>query len=102
MITPGRSKLNILIGNNWYFIYDQYTYGTIALWGGPHSSGGPFYGKMCYPTFVERFLIYINIYPTTNHMEPLDFKWLLTGPLQSRGTVNLHLADKCYLGFVVR
>ena len=34
-------------------------------------------------------------------MGPLDFKWLLTGPLQSREIVKLHLAGKGYLGFVV-
>ena len=55
---------------------------------------------MCNPTFVVKILVDINAYPTTNHMEPVDFKWLLTGPLQSRGSVKLHLADKCYLGFV--
>ena len=101
MITPGRAKLSILIANNGYFIYDQNTCGTIAVWGGAKSSGRPFYGKMCYPTFVVWSLMDNIIYPTSNHMEPLDFKWLLTGPLQSRGTVKLHLTDKGYLGFVV-
>ena len=75
--------------------------GTIAFWGGAESSGLPFYDKMCYPTFVVRILLDNNIYPKTNHIGPLDFKWLLTGPLQSREIVKLHLAGKGYLGFVV-
>ena len=64
---------------------------TIAFWGGTESSGLPFYDKMYYPTFVVRILLDNIIYPKSNHIGPLDFKWLLTGPLQSREIVKLHL-----------
>ena len=50
------------------------TYGTFALWGRANLPVGLFYDKLCYPTFVVRILIDINVYPTTNHMKPLDFK----------------------------